>query len=255
MIRILINGIHGRVGRTILSHLNKLSGITCTGGIDLNEEMIPGFEFSIVRDIKSIISQGDVIIDFSAPAGTMEIINTCARKKKPLIIGTTGFSDSKRKKITQTSKKIPLLLSSNMSIGANLLFKEAGLAAEILSESFDVEIIDQHHKYKKDAPSGTALSAGDKIAKARKKSLDKIKRFGRGRQNPRKKGEITFHAVRGGHLLSEHTILFLGEHESFEITHRAYSREVFIDGLNKAVHFIVKKKPGLYDMMDVLNLK
>lgn len=255
MIKIIINGIQGKVGRTIVQHLSQFSEILCTGGSDLKTEPIPGLNIPIVQDIKTIISECDTVIDFSTPAGMLEKLPICVKFRKAMIIGTTGFTSKERAKIISVSKKIPIVLSSNFSLGANLLFKEAAVAAQVLDESYDVEIVEQHHRYKKDAPSGTALTAGESIAKIRKKSLEKIARWGRGRTEPRQKGEITFHSVRGGHLISEHTILFLGDHEIFEITHRAYSREVFLDGLKKAIHFIINQKPGLYDMLDVLNLK
>lgn len=255
MIKIIINGIWGKVGRTVVQHLGEFAEITCIAGSDVKTDTLPGSDIPISQDISSVISQCDAVIDFSTPAGTLEKLALCANAKKPFIIGTTGFNSQQKSSILSASAHIPVVLSSNFSLGANLLFKEAAVAAQILDESYDVEIVEQHHRYKKDAPSGTALTAGEGIAKARKKPLDQIARYGRGRTEPRQKGEISFHSVRGGHVVGEHTVMFVGDNEVFEITHRAYSREVFLDGLKKAVHFIVKQKPGLYDMLDVLGLK
>jgi 4-hydroxy-tetrahydrodipicolinate reductase len=184
----------------------------------------------------SIIDNADVRIDFTSPASTMENIRLASTKGKAMVIGTTGLSKDEIKEIEILSKKIPCVVASNMSTGVNLLLKILQDVARVLGDEYDIEIVESHHRLKKDAPSGTAKRLIELLALARK-------------QKPE---AIVAHAIRAGDIVGDHTVIFAGPAERIELTHRAHSREVFAQGALKAAQFVVRQKPGLYDMSDVL---
>lgn len=227
MINIIISGIAGRMGSLIAELAKKDSEIKLTGGIEKTGD--PNYP----SDLESIIDKADVLIDFSTPEATLEHLRISHRHKKAVVIGTTGFIDEQIKEIDKLTKDIPCVISPNMSPGVNLMFNIAGEITKNLP-NYDIEIIESHHRNKKDAPSGTAKKLAEKIAAVRPL------------------GQIGIHAIRAGDIVGEHTIVWAGPGEVLELTHRALSRLTFASGAIKAAKFVVKAKPGKYNMQDVL---
>jgi len=210
----------------------------------------------VSANIKNGVLNGEAIIDFTHPTATLAILKEAVSQKKSMVIGTTGFSKEEKEEITAASKKIPIVLSPNMSVGVNVLFKLLADAAYVLGDAYDAEIVEMHHQHKKDAPSGTALRMGESIARARGTTLQKVGRFTRnGFIGERPTGEIGISSLRGGDVVGDHTALFSGPGERIEITHRAHSRDNFARGALIAARWVIDQPPGLYDMMDVLDLK
>lgn len=206
-------------------------------------------------DLPVKIPDADVVIDFSDHAATAGIVALCGRHKKAIIIGTTGHSKHESAEILKFKTKIPIVWTSNFSTGVNTLFWLTRKAAEILGADYDLEIVEMHHRMKKDAPSGTAKTLAEILASARKQSLDKIARHGRLGIGERAPGEIGIHSLRGGDVVGDHTVVFANSGERLELTHKASSRDAFANGALRAAIWVVKQKPGLYDMQDVLGLK
>lgn len=242
-------------------HLLQLSGIiTSPGhpacGKDWGEIAGIGKTDIFVGDrLENIIDNCDVVVDFTNPDASIENLAICKSYKKPIVIGTTGFSDKQIKVIEDYSKTIPVIFSPNMALGVNLLFELARQVSSVLDDGYDIEIIETHHRYKKDSPSGTANKIAEIIAKEKGIRLAEKAIYGRfGNIGPRKRGEIGIHAVRAGNINGEHTIIFNSLGERLELTHKAYGREAFAEGTLKAIHFILVKPAGLYTMKEVLNL-
>ena len=207
-------------------------------------------------DLGRVISKADVVIDFSAHSATPAIASICAESKKAIVIGTTGHSDAEKKAIEDAQSVIPMVWASNFSTGVNALFWLARKAAEILGADYDLEIVEMHHRMKKDAPSGTAKSLAKILADARKLELEKAARHGRkGIVGERSASEIGIHSMRGGDVVGDHTVIFANTGERLELTHKASSREAFANGALRAALWVVKQKPGIYDMQAVLGLK
>jgi len=243
-IKIIITGAKGRMGRALLACAANFRETEVVGQIDLGD------------DLRKIIGQGDVVVDFSAHSATPGIAELCANHKKAMVIGTTGHSDAERSQISDLKSQIPIVWSSNYSTGVNALFWLTRKAAEILGPDFDLEIVEMHHRLKKDAPSGTAKSLAEILAAVRRQQLDKSVRYGRqGMVGERTATEIGIHSVRGGDVVGDHTVIFAANGERLELTHKASSRETFANGALRAAQWVVKQKPGLYDMLDVLGLK
>ncbi|HSL69537.1 MAG TPA: 4-hydroxy-tetrahydrodipicolinate reductase, partial [Longimicrobiales bacterium] len=204
------------------------------------------------------LSSADAAIDFSAPAGLQAVLTECADALagKAIIVGTTGLSDELKARIAKAAERSPIIVSANYSVGVNLMLGVVASAARVLpAERFDVEIVETHHRHKADAPSGTALLLGSTVAEARQGNLADVRRDGRtGHTGERPPGEVGFHAVRGGEVVGEHRVLFLGAHERFEIGHAAADRGVFAEGALLATKWLIGKAPGLYTMRDVLGL-
>ena len=193
----------------------------------------------------------DVLIDFTRPEGTLAHL----QHAKALVIGTTGFSASQRRIIEKAAERLPIVMAANFAVGVNALYKLAETAARILGEGYDVEIIEAHHRHKVDAPSGTALRIGEVVARALNRNLSEVARHGReGDTGEREPGEIGFHAIRGGDIVGEHTVLFAGPGERVEVTVRSQSRSTYAAGALRAAKFLKGKRAGLYDMADVLGL-
>lgn len=208
-------------------------------------------------DWAAAFAQCDVVIDFSLPDATDALLAAAVATGKPLVVGTTGHDDEARGRLAHAAKSIPILLASNFSVGVNALFWLTRKAAEILGPDFDLEVIETHHRLKKDAPSGTARRLVEILAEARRLNLERDLRAGRvGNVGPRAANEIGVHSVRGGDVVGEHTVLFAGTGERLELTHRAASRETFAAGALRAAAWLAKQKPGrIYDMEDVLGLR
>ncbi|MGH7940598.1 MAG: 4-hydroxy-tetrahydrodipicolinate reductase [Limisphaerales bacterium] len=244
MVRIIITGARGRMGRTLVARARDFGDMEIVG------------ELGSKDDLRGVISKADVVIDFSSHAATPAIAGICAGNKKAVVIGTTGHSDAERHAIVACQTAIPVVCASNFSTGVNALYWLARKAAEILGPDYDLEIVEMHHRMKKDAPSGTAKTLAEILAGVRKLQLEKVARHGRaGIVGERPSSEIGIHSIRGGDVVGDHTVIFANEGERLELTHKASSRETFADGALRAAVWVVKQKPGIYDMQDVLGLK
>jgi 4-hydroxy-tetrahydrodipicolinate reductase len=244
MIRIIITGSKGRMGQTLVACASRLSELQVAGQVDQGD------------DLAAVMGKGDIVIDFSFHNATAAIAELCAKHRKALVIGTTGHSDSEKLRITNLKTQIPIVWSSNYSTGVNTLFWLTRKAAETLGPSFDLEVVEMHHRGKKDSPSGTAATLAEILTSARKLSPAEALRHGRhGITGERTADEIGMHSLRGGDVVGDHTVIFATNGERLELTHRASSRETFANGALRAAQWIVKQPPGLYDMQDVLGLK
>jgi 4-hydroxy-tetrahydrodipicolinate reductase len=244
MTKLIITGSKGRMGRALVACAAHHPELEIVGQIDQGD------------DLRSVIKEGDVVVDFSSHSATPDIAAACAEHKKALVVGTTGHSDEAKSQISNLKSQIPIVLASNFSTGVNTLFWLTRKAAEILGPGFDLEIVEMHHRLKRDAPSGTARTLAEILAQVRKQQLDKVTRHGRsGIVGERTAEEIGVHSVRGGDVVGDHTVIFAGAGERVELTHKASTRETFANGALRAAQWVVKQKPGLYDMQDVLGLK
>ena len=258
-IRVVVAGAGGKMGQTLIEAVRADKGLELAAALDVRGSPAVGTNIGGVKvgsDAARAITAGDVLIDFTRPEGTIEHLDVCARLGKSIVIGTTGFPDQLKKAILQAGRKIPIAMSPNFAVGVNALFKLAEVAAGILGDDFDVEIVEAHHRNKVDAPSGTALKLGEVIASSLKRDLKKEARHGRaGDTGVRPLKQIGFHAIRGGDIVGEHTVIFAGAGERDELTIRSQSRMTYALGALRAVKFLRGKRPGLYDMNDVLGLK
>lgn len=258
-IRVVVAGAGGKMGQTLIEAVRADKDLVLAAALDVRDSPAVGTEISGIKvgsDAARAIAAGDVLIDFTRPEGTIEHLEVCARQGKSIVIGTTGFSDPLKKAILQAGRRIPIAMSPNFAVGVNALFKLAEVAAGILGDDFDVEIVEAHHRNKVDAPSGTALKLGEVIASSLKRDLKKEARHGRaGDTGVRPLKQIGFHAIRGGDIVGEHTVIFAGAGERVELTIRSQSRMTYALGALRAVKFLRGKRAGLYDMNDVLGLK
>jgi 4-hydroxy-tetrahydrodipicolinate reductase len=207
-------------------------------------------------DLGAALKTGDVLIDFTYPEASLDHIRVCAEMGKPLVIGSTGFTKEQLAEIGRFVQRVPCVLSPNMSIGVNLCFKLLEEIAKAIGEDYDMEIVEVHHRMKKDAPSGTAMKMAQVISNAVNRNLDEVGVYARkGMIGERTKKEIGIQTLRAGDIVGEHTVLFAGKGERIELTHRAHSRDTFAAGAVRAAKWVVGKKPGLYDMQDVLGLR
>jgi 4-hydroxy-tetrahydrodipicolinate reductase len=244
MTQVIITGAKGRMGQALVSCVKNFHDLKIVAAIDRGD------------DLKTAISKTDAVIDFSSHDATPAIVELCAKNKKAIVIGTTGHSDSEKSQIANLKAKIPMVWASNFSTGVNTLFWLTRKAAEILGTDFDLEIVEMHHRLKKDAPSGTAKSLAEILAAVRKHQLEKVARHGRvGIVGERLDSEIGIHSIRGGDVVGDHTVIFANNGERLEFTHKASSRDTFANGALRAALWVVKQKPGIYDMQDVLGLK
>lgn len=249
--RVLINGVGGQMGSALIrAFASSDPGMEIVGGVDpYCERPLP---FPVFRSASEIDIDADVVIDFSVPTATEEILAYCVQKKIPLVICTTALSDALIEQIRLAGEQIPVFRSGNMSLGVNLMCALLKRAKRTLGDAFDVEIIETHHNRKKDAPSGTALMLADAICAADGESHEY--RFGRSETDRRRApGEIGFHSVRGGTIVGEHEVRFLGDDEEIAIRHAAYSKLVFANGAIRAAAFLVEQPAGLYSMDDLIS--
>lgn len=251
MTRILLSGCNGKMGQTIADIAGSTEDLEISAGFDIDNS-VP-YNFPVFTDIFRCDAEYDVIVDFSHPTVLDSIIRFSTEMDKPVVIATTGFSNEQKKHIKDASMRIPVFLSANMSLGVNLVVKLVRQAAESLVDGFDIEIIEKHHNRKVDAPSGTALLVADSINDALGGNMKYI--FDRhSMRKKRSTSEIGIHAVRGGTITGEHSVIFAGNDEILEIKHTAQSRNIFASGALKAAAFINGKKAGLYTMNDLLTL-
>jgi 4-hydroxy-tetrahydrodipicolinate reductase len=252
--KVAVAGAGGRMGRTLIDAVLADRDLTLAAAFDVAGSPAIGNEFGktkVVSDAAQAIRGADVLIDFTRPEGTLAHL----KHAKAMVIGTTGFSEAEKSKIAEAAKRIPIVMAANFAVGVNATYKLAETAARILGEGYDVEIIEAHHRHKVDAPSGTALKLGEAVAKALNRKLSDVARHGReGETGERPQSEIGFHAIRGGDIIGEHTVLFAGPGERIEVTVRSQSRTTYAAGALRAAKFLKNKGAGLYDMSDVLGL-
>lgn len=266
MIRLAVAGVAGKMGKTILSLAKKDAGFEIAGGIENADNPLLGTDIGfligsepvgvlISPKASEVLEDADVLIDFSHASALPGNIKAAVQNKTGLVVGTTGLAPEHLRLLKTASRKIPVVQSPNMSIGVNLLFKLVDLTSRALGENYDIEIAEIHHRMKKDSPSGTALKLLEVAARAREKSLKKDVVFGReGEVGPRPKGELGVLALRGGDVVGDHTVYFLGDGERIELSHRASSRQAFAQGALLAAKFVAKAKSGLYNMSQVLGI-
>lgn len=249
MVRIIISGCNGKMGKVIEKSINGKNDCEVAAGIDVNNSS--NYIFPVFSSPKDANVEADVVIDFSNPAALTELLDYCINNKTPIVICTTGFSQHQITQIKDASKHIPIFFSGNMSLGINLLIELSKKATSVLGNDFDIEIVEKHHNQKIDAPSGTALMIADNISNC----LDKTPNYIYDRHSYRRKranNEIGIHSVRGGTIVGEHEVIFAGHDELLTISHSAQSKEIFATGAINAAIFMVNKAPGLYDMSDLL---
>ena len=236
-LRVAVVGAAGRMGQTIIAVAN-------TESVEIVSKLDQGDE---------IASAGaDVVIDFSQADAADAVCEAGLKTSTPLVIGTTGHTAEQREAIESAAKKVPIVFASNFSVGVNALFWLTEQAARVLGDGFDLEIVEMHHRLKKDAPSGTAKTLAEIVQRERK--ITQVRHGREGMLGERDPSEIGIHAIRGGDVVGEHTVIFAGSAERLELTHRAASRETFARGALRAAHWVKGKSPGLYDMRDVLGL-
>lgn len=251
MINILLNGCNGKMGQNIAQCARFRNDLAIVAGLDVSpNESAPFPVYTNTSDIKEKI---DLIVDFSHPNSLDSIIGYALEKKLPIVIATTGFSEEQKNRIEKAASEIPVLLSANMSLGINLLIQLVRMAVKTLYGSFDIEIIEKHHNQKVDAPSGTALAIADAINAAISPNHMKYVYDRHSSNQKRTRDEIGLHAIRGGTITGEHTVLFAGNDELLEIKHTALSKGLLAEGALKAATFLHKKEPGLYRMQDIFN--
>jgi len=266
MIRVAIAGAGGRMGRTLIEGVLAAGDLALGAALDVpgspalgrdaGESLGRATGVKIGADVRAGIGAADCIIDFTRPEGTMAHVEACVALGRAAIIGTTGFSAAQKDAIAAAAKSIPIVLSPNFAVGVNVVFKLAEVAARILGDGYDVEIIEAHHRHKVDAPSGTALRLGEVVAKALGRDLERDAVHGReGDTGARTAREIGFHAIRGGDIVGEHTVMFAGEGERVEVSIRSGSRMTYAVGALRAARWVHGRGPGLYDMTDVLGLR
>jgi 4-hydroxy-tetrahydrodipicolinate reductase len=244
MTKVIITGSKGRMGQALVACARQFRTLEVVAHVGRGD------------DLAAVIGRADAVIDFSTHAATLEIARLCAKHKKALVIGTTGHSDAEAVAIKKLRSKIPIVWASNFSTGVNTLFWLTRKAAEILGPDFDLEVVEMHHRLKKDAPSGTAKTLAEILAEVRKQQLEKVARHGRaGIVGERTPSEIGVHSIRGGDVVGDHTVIFANTGERVELTHKASSRDTFANGALRAALWVVKQEPGIYDMQDVLGLK
>ncbi|MEM6998663.1 MAG: 4-hydroxy-tetrahydrodipicolinate reductase, partial [Pseudomonadota bacterium] len=265
-VRIGVCGAAGRMGKTILEVCNDNESIEIAAAIEYSGSPMLGLDagevagigklgVNITDDITSIAYQVDVMIDFTLATSISANIQKCVAANCKMVIGTTGLAPEDHELIKNASSKIAIVFAPNMSIGVNLCFKLLEMAAQVIGDDTDIEIIEAHHRHKKDAPSGTAIRMGEVVARTLGRNLKDCAVYGReGITGERDKNTIGFETIRAGDIVGDHTVMFAADGERVEITHKASSRKTFANGAVRAAQWLSDKKTGLYDMQDVLNL-
>ena len=265
-LRIAVAGASGRMGHMLIEAVQNDPHAQLVGALDVASSPAIGSDataflghssgVTITSDLRQGLAQAQVLIDFTRPDGTMVHAQACADMGVHMVIGTTGFSDAQKELIAQAAERIAVVMAPNMSVGVNVTLKLLAMAAQAMATGYDIEIIEAHHRHKVDAPSGTALSLGESVAKAVGRTLADVAVYGReGQTGARNPETIGFATVRGGDIVGDHTVLFAGEGERVEITHKASSRLSFARGAVRAAKWLEQKDNGLFDMQDVLGLK
>ncbi len=263
--RVCIAGASGRMGRMLIEAVQAAEDCTLSGALDQPGSAALGQDAAAflgqhsgvaIASELATLAGSHVLIDFTRPEGTMAHLRACVQHGVKLVIGTTGFSDAQKAEIAEASKHIAIMMAPNMSVGVNVTLKLLEMAAKAMATGYDIEIVEAHHRHKVDAPSGTALKMGEVIADALGRDLKDCAVYERvGHTGERDPSTIGFATVRGGDVVGDHTVMFLGTGERIEITHKSSSRATYAQGSLRAVRFLASKPHGLYDMFDVLNLR
>jgi 4-hydroxy-tetrahydrodipicolinate reductase len=259
-------GAGGRMGRMLLEAAIKEDGVELAAAFDVSGSLavgqsirqLTGFDSGVVvsDDLAGGLAGVDCLIDFTRPQGTLAHLDLCRKAGVAMVIGTTGFEADGKERIAEAAQDIPIVFAPNMAVGVNVVFKLLDTAARILSQGYDIEIVEAHHRMKIDAPSGTALRMGEVVAKALGRSLEECAIYGReGVTGERDPSTIGFATVRGGDIVGDHTVMFCGIGERVEITHKAASRMPYASGSMRAARFLAGRRSGLFDMQDVLGLR
>lgn len=265
-LRIAVAGASGRMGRMLIDAVAAapdlvLSAALDHAGSDALDRVAAGETcrdagVRITADVEAALDRSDVLIDFTRPDGTLAHLAACVARRVGLVVGTTGFDDAGRAAIAAAAERIAIVLSPNMSVGVNVVFKLVAEAAKALGDAYDAEIVEAHHRHKVDAPSGTAVRLGEIVAEGRRVALDAVATYARqGQVGPRPTGSIGFSAIRGGDIVGDHTVLFAGDGDRIEITHRSSSRAGYAAGSLLAARYLATRERGLFDMQDVLGLR
>jgi 4-hydroxy-tetrahydrodipicolinate reductase len=239
---ILLNGAKGRMGEAIARSAGEL-GLTIGAALDAGD------------DVALHLPGADVIVDFSSHRATHGLLELAAAQRKPIVIGTTGHSAEEKSRLLQIAGQIPCVWAGNFSVGVNLLFALTRRAAAVLGSDYDTEVIEMHHRFKKDAPSGTAARLLEIILEERKLDASALRHGREGITGERSASEVGIHALRGGDVVGDHTVMFAALGERLELTHKASDRGIFARGALRAAQWVVAQPPGIYDMQDVLGLK
>jgi 4-hydroxy-tetrahydrodipicolinate reductase len=267
MIQAVVAGIGGRMGARIAQLVRDTEGIELAGGFEYSEHPCVGKDISeviggartgktVVGNMEEALYQADLVIDFTSASASIRHLQLAASRRIPMVVGSTGFTADQMAEVLELSSRFPCVITPNMSIGVNILFKVVADVARMLGSDFDVEIVETHHRFKKDAPSGTALKLAQIIAGSLDRKLDEVGVYARhGLIGERSNKEIGIQTLRGGDIVGEHTVLFAGMGERIELTHRAHSRDNFARGAVRAALWVVHQPPGLYDMENVLGIK
>src|SRR5690554_427588 len=267
MRRIAVIGAAGRMGKTLIEAIQQAEGASLTAAIERPQSSLIGADagelagvgklgVNIVGDLNQVLSEFDVLIDFTHPTSTLVNLDICRAAGKALVIGTTGFSDAEKQQIADAAQQVPVVFAPNFSVGVNLTLKLLDMAAQVMGDEADIEIIEAHHRHKVDAPSGTALRMGEVVADALGRNLQDVAVYGReGQTGARDRNTIGFATVRAGDVVGDHTVLFATEGERVEITHKASSRMTFAKGAVRSAIWLGGRTSGLYDMQDVLALR
>ena len=264
-IPVAVSGAAGRMGRMLVSAINRADGLRLTAAVDRPDAPEIGADAGELAGVGQLrvpilgniaeLADFDVLVDFSVATATLDKLEFCTENAKALVIGTTGFEESGLEAIRRAAEQVPIVMAPNMSVGVNVAFKLIEFAARALGDEVDVEVFEAHHRHKIDAPSGTAVRMGEILADTLSRDIATDAVYGRegitGEREPR---TIGFHSLRGGDIVGEHTVTFAGTGERIEITHRAGSRENFAAGAVRAVRFVAGRTPGLYGMDEVLEL-
>jgi 4-hydroxy-tetrahydrodipicolinate reductase len=265
-IRIVVVGANGKMGQTLIQEIFNDESLHLFAAVDIPSSPYIGLDAGTLSGLKTNIlisealsedhAKSDILIDFTRPEASLSYLDFCLAHNINYVLGTTGFNEDEKNKIHAAAEKIAICFAPNMSVGVNLLISLVEAATKVLHNEFDIEIIEAHHRHKVDSPSGTALRLGEAVAKSAGLSLNENSIFHReGNMAPRKTTEIGFSTIRGGDIVGDHTVLFAGDGERVELTHKASSRKTFAKGAIRAAKFITDKNSGLFDILDVLNLK
>lgn len=241
-LKFVINGARGRMGLAVIAAVEE-AGAKVAARVDVGD------------DLASAVEEGDVVIDFSFHDATRNVIELATRFAKPLVIGTTGHPAKERDELRKLAAEVPTVWAGNFSIGVNLLFYLAGKAAKALPSEYEIEIVEMHHRFKKDAPSGTAARLAEIVLENRGLGADALTHGRDGLTGERPRTQVGMHALRGGDVVGDHTVMFAALGERLELTHKASDRAIFARGAVRAAHWVLQQPAGLYDMQDVLGLK
>ena len=264
--RVAVTGAAGRMGKTLIQAISSAEDLSLGAAFEHPESPAMGqdagelagvgrLDVAVSADPAAALDQFDVVIDFTVPDATLKLAEACASSGCGMVVGTTGFTEPQLQQLHAIQDRVALFMAPNMSLGVNLAFKLIEMAARVLGDSVDVEVLEAHHRHKIDAPSGTAVRMGEILAEALDRDLETDAIYGReGITGARQRKTIGFSTMRGGDIVGEHTVMFAGEGERIEITHRAQSRTNFATGALTAARFIAQQPPGLYNMQQLLDL-